>query len=158
MAQMTDRTDRTGGKSLAEKVALAFGATYLLVGLIGFAATAGVGFAEDEGNRLLGIFEVNPLHNVVHLLIGAALLWAGMQGVNAARAVNTTVGATYLLVGIVGLFITDSEANILAINHADNLLHLGSAAILLTAGLMGPRTNATTDTGTTTRSTTGMRS
>lgn len=151
MAQMT----RTGRRSLAETVALAFGAVYLLVGLIGFAVTGGVGLAEDEGNLLLGIFEVNPLHNVVHLLIGAALVWAGMQGVNAARAVNTTIGATYLLVGIVGLFLTDSEANILAINSADNVLHLGSAAILLTAGLMGPRTNASTDTGATTRSRTG---
>ena len=61
---------------------------------------------------------------------------------------------TYLLVGVLGLFLTDSEVNILAINGWDNVLHLGSAAILLTAGLLGgPRTTATS-AGTTTRTTT----
>ncbi len=155
MAQMTDDTGR-GSRSLAQIVGLVFGATYLLVGLVGFAVTTGVGFAADEGDLLLGLFEINPLHNIVHLLVGAALLWGAMKGTNAARAVNATVGATYLLVGIVGLFITDSEVNILAINHADNVLHLASAAILLTAGMMGPRTTATTHS-TTTRTTTGSR-
>jgi hypothetical protein len=154
MAQMTDGTGR---RSLAQTVGLLFGATYVLVGLIGFAVTSGVGFADEDGNRLLGIFEVNPLHNVVHLLIGAALLWGAMKGVEAARAINTTVGATYLLVGIVGFFIGGTEADILALNGADHLLHLASAAVLLTAGLVGPRTTATADTTTTTRSTTGTR-
>ena len=150
MTQMTE-----GRRSVAETVAIAFGAIYLLIGLVGFAVTAGVGFAAQDGDLLLGVFEINPLHNIVHLLIGAALLWAGMRGVNSARAVNTVVGATYLLVGVLGLFILDSEANILALNGADNLLHLGSAAVLLTAGLLGaPRTTATT-AGTTTRTTTG---
>ena len=153
MAQMTGN-GAGRSRSLAELVGYAFGAVYLLVGLIGFAVTSGIGFASREGDLLLGIFEINPLHNIVHLLVGAALLWGAMKGVNAARTINTVVGATYLLVGILGLFMTDSEANILAINHADNVLHLGSAAILLTAGMMGPRTNAT-HAGTTTRTTSG---
>lgn len=153
MAQMTGND--AGGRSLAQMVGYAFGAIYLLVGLIGFAVTSGVAFTAQEGEQLLGIFEINPLHNIVHLLVGAALLWGAMRGVNTARAINTTVGATYLLVGIVGLFITDSEANILAINGADNVLHLASAAVLLTAGLLGaPRTMATT-TGSATRTRTG---
>lgn len=153
---MSPMTHSNGGRrSVAETVAIAFGAIYLLVGLAGFAVTSGVGFADLEGNALLGLFEVNPLHNIVHLLIGAALLWGGLQGVNAARAVNITVGASYLLVGVLGLFMIGSEANILALNGADNVLHFGSAAVLLTAGLLGaPRTTATTE-GTTTRSTTG---
>jgi hypothetical protein len=41
----------------------------------------------------------------------------------------------YLLVGIIGLFILDSSANILALNSADNVLHLVSAVALLAAGL-----------------------
>ncbi|HVF03672.1 MAG TPA: DUF4383 domain-containing protein [Frankiaceae bacterium] len=153
MAQMTGNgSGRT--RTMAEIVGYLFGAVYLLVGLIGFAITGGVEFAGVEGNLLLGIFEVNPLHNVVHLLIGAALIYGAMKGPNTARAINTVVGATYLLVGILGLFMTDSDVNILAINHADNVLHLVSAAILLTAGMMGPRTDAT-HAGTTTRTTSG---
>ncbi|MEL4411458.1 DUF4383 domain-containing protein, partial [Shewanella algae] len=83
-------------------VATVFGAVYLLVGLLGFAVTGGVGFASSEGNLLLGIFAVNPLHNIAHLLIGAALLVAGLANARAAKGVNTTVGAVYLLLGIVG--------------------------------------------------------
>jgi hypothetical protein len=55
--------------------------------------------------------------------------------VAAARAANTAIGGTYLLVGIIGLFILNSEANILALNSADNVLHLVSAVALLGAGL-----------------------
>jgi hypothetical protein len=45
------------------------------------------------------------------------------------------VGAVYLLVGIIGLFILDSDANILSLNGADNVLHLASALILLGVAL-----------------------
>jgi hypothetical protein len=111
-----------------------FGAVYLLVGLLGFAVTGGVGFIATQGGLLLGIFAVNPLHNVAHLLIGAALLIAGLSSVPAAKAVNATVGAVYLLLGIAGFFIA-STLNILALNTADHFLHLASAIVLLGAGL-----------------------
>jgi hypothetical protein len=112
-----------------------FGAVYVLVGLLGFTVTAGVGFFSTSGGLLLGLFEVNIFHNVAHLLIGAALLIAGLSSVPAAKGVNTTVGAAYLLLGIVGLFLVGSEFNILAINAADNVLHFASAAVLLAVGL-----------------------
>lgn len=117
-------------------LATVFGAVYLLVGLLGFAYTGGVGFfATENQNLLVGLFAVNPFHNVAHLLIGAALLIAGLSNVAASKATNTTIGAAYLLLGIVGLFLVNSSANILAINGADNVLHFGSAVILLAVGL-----------------------
>ncbi|TFC78681.1 DUF4383 domain-containing protein [Cryobacterium cheniae] len=116
-------------------LATVFGAIYVLVGVLGFFVTGGVDFFATEGGLLLGIFEVNPLHNVAHLLIGAALLIAGLSTVPAAKAVNTTVGAVYLLLGIVGFFIADTALNILALNTADHFLHLASAIVLLGAGL-----------------------
>ncbi|WZH38920.1 MAG: DUF4383 domain-containing protein [Microbacterium enclense] len=115
-------------------VATIFGAVYLLVGLLGFAVTGGVGFISNEGGLLLGIFEVNPLHNIAHLLIGAALLVAGLANARAAKGVNTTVGAVYLLLGIVGFFLS-GPANILALNVPDHFLHLASAVVLLGVGL-----------------------
>lgn len=121
--------------SVNRLVATIFGAVYLLVGLLGFAVTGGVNFIATEGGLLLGIFEVNPLHNIAHLLIGAALLIAGLSSIAAARTVNTVVGAVYLLLGIVGFFIADSALNILALNTADHFLHLASAIVLLGAGL-----------------------
>lgn len=116
-------------------VATVFGAVYLLVGLLGFAYTGGVGFFATEGGLILGIFEVNVFHNVAHLLIGAALLIAGLKSVPAAKAVNTTVGAAYLLLGVIGLFLVGTAANILAINAADNVLHFASAVLLLAIGV-----------------------
>lgn len=115
-------------------LATIFGAVYLLVGILGFFVTSGIGFAGTEGNNLI-IFAVNPLHNVIHLAIGAALLLAGLSSTTAAKGVNVAVGAVYLLVGIVGLFILTSSLNIIALNGADNVLHLASAVILLGVGL-----------------------
>ncbi|HEV7741003.1 MAG TPA: DUF4383 domain-containing protein, partial [Pseudolysinimonas sp.] len=91
------------------------------------------------GGLLLGIFEVNIFHNVAHLLIGAALLIAGLSGVRPAKTINSVIGAAYLLLGIVGLFIVGSAFNILAINGADNVLHFGSAVLLLAVGLGAER-------------------
>ena len=114
-------------------LAAVFGTVYLLVGAAGFVVTSGVGFAETEGRNLL-LFEVNPLHNIVHLGIGAALLLAS-RTVAAAKGVNVTIGAVYLLVGVVGLFLVGTGANIIALNGADNVLHLASAILLLGVGL-----------------------
>ncbi|MGH1526751.1 DUF4383 domain-containing protein [Leifsonia sp. L25] len=128
-------------------VATIFGAVYLLVGLLGFAVTGGVGFIATKGGLLLGIFEVNPLHNIAHLLIGAALLIAGLTRVAAAKAVNITVGAVYLLLGIIGFFLVGTAANILALNTLDHFLHLVSAIVLLGVGLGADRgTRATAAT------------
>lgn len=123
-------------------VATIFGAVYLLVGVLGL-FVAGGNFIGQEGGLLLGIFQVNHLHNIAHLLIGAALLTAGLRSTPAAKGTNTTVGAVYLLLGIVGFFIAGTAANILALNTADHILHLASAIVLLGAGLALDK-NATT--------------
>jgi len=144
-------TARTSGRTTSltaspnRLVATIFGVVYLLVGLLGFFYTAGTPFAgpdTDGGNLILGIFEVNPLHNIAHLLIGAALLIAGLGTASASKAVNTTVGAVYLLLGIVGFFLAanhDSALNFLSLNTADHFLHLASAVVLLAVGLGADR-------------------
>lgn len=115
-------------------LATIFGAVYLLVGVLGFFVTSGIGFASTQGNNLI-IFAVNPLHNIIHLAIGAALLLAGLSSTAAAKGVNLAVGAVYLLVGVVGLFLLGSSLNIIALNGADNVLHLASAVVLLGVAL-----------------------
>ena len=122
-------------------VATVFGAVYVLVGLLGFAYTGGTPFAApdtDGGNLILGIFEVNPLHNIAHLLIGAALLVAGLRNVAAARGTNLTIGVAYLALGIIGFFLAsnhNSALNFLSLNTPDHFLHLGSALVLLATAL-----------------------
>ncbi len=125
----TARTPLT--RSPNRLVAVIFGAVYLLVALLGFLVTGGADFAGPRGTLLLGIFEVNWLHNIAHLLIGAALLIAGLSSISAAKSVNGIVGAVYLLLGIVGFFIVDTPADILALNTPDHFLHLVTAVVLL---------------------------
>ncbi|HYG70977.1 MAG TPA: DUF4383 domain-containing protein [Actinomycetota bacterium] len=137
-----DRTETRGERTWPEWVVLAFGITYLAVGALGFAVTSGVGFAAREGDELLGIFEVNPLHNIVHLAIGAALVAGFMGGRRSSGLVAMLIGATYLLVGVIGPFVTDSDANILALNGPDHILHIGSAVVLLFAGYAARRPEA----------------
>ncbi|MFP7761765.1 DUF4383 domain-containing protein [Marisediminicola sp. LYQ134] len=123
-------------KSPNRLLATVFGVVYLLIGLLGFTATGDVpSFFSTEGGLLLGIFEVNIFHNVAHILIGAALTIGGVSGVRAAKGVNIFVGAAYLLLGIAGLFLIGTAANVLAINAADNVLHFASAAVLLAVGI-----------------------
>jgi hypothetical protein len=116
-----------------------FGVVYLLVGVLGFFVTNGVSFLATDGGLLLGIFMVNPLHNVIHLLVGAVLLAGGLSSARAAKGINVTVGAVYLLLGIVGFFLVGSALNILALNTFDHFLHLGSAIVLLGVGLAADR-------------------
>jgi hypothetical protein len=115
-------------------LATVFGVVYLLVGLAGFAVTGFGDFAGTHSGDKLIVFEINPLHNIIHLAIGALLL-AASRAATTAKGANTLVGGVYLLVGIVGLFILDSSANILSLNSADNVLHLASAIVLLGVGL-----------------------
>lgn len=114
---------------------LVFGAVYIVVGLLAFTVTSGFGFFATSGGLLLGIFEVNAFHNVAHLLIGTALIVGGLVSARAAKAVNGTVGAAYLLRGIVGLFLVGTAFNVLALNSADHVLHFASAAVLLGTAL-----------------------
>ncbi len=130
---------RTGTRSVNSTVAAVFGAVYTLVGLAGFFVSET--FAATDDDTLLG-FEVNHLHNIVHLLIGLALLGASRR-TETARRLNLLIGGTYVLLGIVGWFIQDTAANIVALNEPDHLLHLVSGALLVAVAL-GADTRART--------------
>jgi hypothetical protein len=134
-----------GGNTVSQSpnrlLGIVFGAVYLVIGILGFFITSSTGFVATSGPKLLGLFEINPLHNVAHLIIGAALLIAGLSGARAARGLNSTIGAVYLLLGIVGLLIAggNNPLNILALNGADNVLHFASAVVLLAVGIGADR-------------------
>lgn len=129
----------------------AFGAVYLLVGAVGFAITSGLELFATEGKNLV-FFEVNPLHNIVHLLVGGLLVVGASKGLKAARGVNGLVGAVYLATAVLGLFLAGGmqDSNILAINHPDNALHFATAALALGVAKLGDRPAATVSTRETT--------
>jgi hypothetical protein len=125
-------------------VAVIVGGFYVALGLIGFTATAGVGMVDTTGGFLFGVFGVNVLQNVVHVVIGAALLAAGLSGVRLARGANSAVGTLFLALGLTGLFIVGTDSNVLALNGADNVLHFGSSIVLLAVGLGADKPAAVT--------------
>jgi hypothetical protein len=116
-------------------VGLIVGALYVALGLVGFTATVGVGFFDYRGGLLLGVLEVNPFHNLLHIVIGAGLAIAALSTIRASQTVNSVVGAICLVFGLAGLFLVGTTINIMAINVADNVLHFASAALLLAVGL-----------------------
>ena len=117
------------------------GIVYVLDGIYGYFLTSDTAFMATSGPKVFSLFEINPLHNLVHLVVGVALLTAALVGPRLARATNTTLGAIFLLVGVVGLLLSggNNPLNILAINGADNVLNFASAAILLAVGLGADR-------------------
>lgn len=125
-------------RSLAQTLALLFGIAFLGAGILGFipGITTNLGdikFAgSDSPAELLGIFQVSILHNIVHLLFGVAGL-ALSRTHSGALAFLLWGGVIYLVLFLYGLFIDqDSDANFVAINTADNWLHL-----VLGGGLLG---------------------
>src|SRR5512143_2046294 len=54
----------------ARTLAIVVAAVYLAVGIVGFLVTGFDRFAAVTGEKLLGIFELNPLHNLVHIVVG----------------------------------------------------------------------------------------
>lgn len=121
--------------SLNQKIGAALGGVYVLLGGVGFAITGFDGFVSTNTGDTLLFLELNGLHNMVHILIGVVLLMAARNGERISSALNMAVGSVYLAVGIVGLFSIDTDVNILSLNHPDNVLHLGTALVLLAVGL-----------------------
>ncbi|MGE5827205.1 MAG: DUF4383 domain-containing protein [Micromonosporaceae bacterium] len=116
------------------------GAVFVVVGLLGFTVSGGHDLAGHTGGQLLGLFEVNTLHNVVHLAVGAVMVAVAIAGSRAARTANVVIGAVYLALGVLGLFITGGNPlNVIALNGADNGLHLVIGAALLGIGLGADR-------------------
>jgi ABC-type transport system involved in multi-copper enzyme maturation permease subunit len=110
----------------SQLLALAIGVIYTLVGIAGFFVTGFDNFAAETDKTLLG-FEVNPLHNIVHLAIGLAglALW---RRLDTARTYGWLLAAGYGLAFIYGLFAAGNrDINFLSLNGADNILHLVSA-------------------------------
>jgi hypothetical protein len=134
------RTGVTTGRRINSIVAGAFGAVFVVVGLLGFTVSSGHSAAGHTGGQLLGVFQVNVLHNLVHLAVGAAMIAAAIAGVRAAKLANTLIGAVYLVLGVLGMAITgDNPLNIIALNGADNGLHLVLGVALLGAGIGADR-------------------
>jgi hypothetical protein len=114
--------------SYVKTYARILGWTFVAVALAGFFLTGFGDFFGVNGETLI-LFGVNPAHNLIHLVLGITYLIGARATEEGARAVVLVLSSAYLLVGVLGLILMDTSANILAINQADNVLHLAVGAL-----------------------------
>jgi hypothetical protein len=108
---------------LVKPVTWLFGVVLLAVGILGFIQ-----------NPIVGIFEVDMVHNIVHILSGVLGLGAAASGYKNARLYLIVFGLVYALVTVLGFVAPDLLASLLAFNAADNYLHLAIALVTLVIG------------------------
>ncbi|MFF8606618.1 DUF4383 domain-containing protein [Streptomyces sp. NPDC015346] len=129
-------------RTAVQQAALLVGAVFLLVGVLGFIPGIttdydSLKFAEHDSHaKLLGIFQVSILHNLVHVLFGVVGM-AMARTPGGARAFLIGGGVVYLALWIYGLVIDlDSDANFVPVNSADNWLHLALGAVMVLLGVL----------------------
>ena len=136
---MRDRTP-------VQSIAMLVGATFLLVGILGFIPGITTHYHDmsfaghGSGAKLLGIFQVSILHNIVHILFG-------IVGIVLAKAPDTARtfliggGVVYLalwLLGIVG------GGDWIPVDTADNWLHFVLGIAMIGLGFVTGRSAART--------------
>ena len=128
MAASADTTG-AGRRTLPQTLSLVFGVVYLLVGIVGFFVT---GFDDFAGNsqheRLIGLFMINPLHNVAHILVGLAGI-ALAKTLASARTYGWLLAVLYGALFVYGLVAAGASWDFLNINAADNVLHIATALV-----------------------------
>jgi Domain of unknown function (DUF4383) len=129
--------DRTPVQSLAALVGIVF----LVVGVLGFVPGITTHYGDlsfaghGSGAKLLGIFQVSILHNIVHLLFGVVGLVLAKTA-DGARTFLVGGGAVYLVLWIVGLV---GAADWIPANTADNWLHFALGAGMIGLGVVASR-------------------
>lgn len=103
------------------------GVVLTLVGVLGFVLT----------DPLLGIFKIDPIHNIIHLASGLVAIAAVSMSEMYARWYLIAFGLVYGLVTILGFVEGDTVLGIITVNPADNYLHFAIAAVCLIVGFMG---------------------
>lgn len=118
-----------------QKLAAIFGVVFVLIAIFGFIAPGGMVMATDPANPtlVLGMFPVNLLHNIVHLLFGAWGL-AASRGWAGSKQFFTIAGVIYAVLTVVG-FLSPTGFNMVPLGGNDIWLHCVLAVAMLAIGL-----------------------
>lgn len=111
---------------MLKALAVLIGILLIVVGILGFVPTA------TPHHLLLGIFMVDPLHNLVHIITGVIALFAATSA-NYARLFFQVFGVIYAILTILG-FALKGDLVYLHLNMADSWLHLVIAIVFLLIG------------------------
>lgn len=109
-------------------VATVFGVFFVVMGILGF-----VPFVTWD-NMLFGVFTVDPVHNVVHLVTGLVALMV-VSKMDYAKLYFKVFGVVYAVAAVVGFF---GAGNLwfMHVSMADNVFHLVVAAVALYVGFV----------------------
>jgi len=121
--------------------AVLIAAALLVIGVLGFIPGATTHLDQlqwaghHSGAKLLGMFAVSGLHNVVHLASGViGFIFARTYA--ASRAYLLGGGFVYCALWLYGLLMDQGSAlNIMPLNNADNWLHFGLGVGMLLLGV-----------------------
>ena len=127
-----------------QKLAAVFGVVFILVAIVGFIAPGGMAMQPTDpatAAKALGMFPVNLLHNVVHLLFG---IWglAASRSWGGSKSYFNIAGAIYAVLTCVG-FLSPSGFGLVPLGGSDIGLHAVLAIVMLGLGLSakpGPST------------------
>ncbi|MEU0163569.1 DUF4383 domain-containing protein [Streptomyces sp. NPDC006261] len=140
---MPTRTRTAGNpRTPVQQAAMIVGAVFLLVGILGFIPGITTDYdtmefaSHHSEAKLLGVFQISILHNLVHLAFGVAGV-AMARTASAARTFLLAGGAVYLVLWLYGLFVGHhSSANFVPLNTADNWLHFVLGIGMITLGVV----------------------
>jgi hypothetical protein len=140
---------RAEARPLVSRLALVVGVVFLLVGIAGFIPGITTNYdtlsfaGHHSDAKLLGVFQVSILHNIVHLLFGLAGI-ALARRADTARLYLIGGGAIYLVLWLYGLVVGDtSSANFVPVNGADDWLHFVLGIGMIGLGLLTTRRSDT---------------
>jgi hypothetical protein len=111
---------------MAKNLIILFGVVFVVVGILGFIENPIVG---DNG-----YFVTNTVHDLVHLISGILFLIIGFSAAGSSSSALIIFGVVYALVAILGFFAETTILGLVAINFADNILHVVLALAFLIAG------------------------
>ncbi|SCL28330.1 protein of unknown function [Micromonospora rhizosphaerae] len=145
MAHSRARRNPADGRAPVRRAAATVGVIFLVIGVLGFIPGITSNFDDlyfaghESDAKLLGLFQVSVLHNIVHLLFGVAGL-ALARTVSGARTFLVGGGPIYLVLWLYGLVVDmSSAANFIPLNNADNWLHLGLGVGMIALGVVTTR-------------------
>ncbi|WP_052664458.1 DUF4383 domain-containing protein [Nitriliruptor alkaliphilus] len=141
ISQLVGGTAPETGQSPAVRFARWGGVLYASAGIIGLALTGLVDLTSTSG-AMLWVFEVNALQNLLHLLIGIALVSSSGSSPGAARVATMLTATALGVTGLLGMALVGTEANVLALNPPSNALHLATAALASICAAASPRQRA----------------
>lgn len=108
---------------MSKTLSIILGIVFVLVAILGFVDTGLVG---SEGT-----FTTNPLHDIIHLVVGLIFLGVGIWNPAKAGATMKAIGVIYIILAILGWV---GALSFLMVNSADNWLHLVLGVVIAVLG------------------------